>query len=106
MAISTNAWTSYFSSTFWQGPFVGNASWRALPLEGRVKSIIIKLTGIGQEYYSEQGSFKHDFGMDSLDFVELVMTCERIFSIIISDEEAGNLHTAEELVQLLRGKGA
>ncbi|MEM6767679.1 MAG: phosphopantetheine-binding protein [Bacteroidota bacterium] len=105
MATSSNAWAAYLPSSSWMKPFKGKANWKELPLEGRVESIILRLTGIGKEEYSEQGSFKHDFGMDSLDFVELVMACERIFSIIISDDEASQLHTAEELVDLLRVKG-
>lgn len=44
-----------------------------------------------------------DLGADSLDVVELVMSIEEEYDIVITDERAGNVRTVAQVVELLEG---
>lgn len=48
--------------------------------------------------------FKLDLGADELDAVELIMAVEEEFDITIHDEEAANVHTVADLVELISSK--
>lgn len=42
-----------------------------------------------------------DLGADSLDVVELVMSIEEEYDIVITDERAGNVRTVAQVVEML-----
>jgi acyl carrier protein len=42
-----------------------------------------------------------DLGADSLDVVELVMSLEEEYGIVITDENAGDLHTVRQVVDFI-----
>ena len=44
-----------------------------------------------------------DLGADSLDVVELVMSIEEEYDIVITDERANNVRTVAQVVELLEG---
>ena len=48
--------------------------------------------------------FKLDLGADELDAVELIMAVEEEFDIAIHDEDAANVHTVADLVELISSK--
>lgn len=41
-----------------------------------------------------------DYGMDSLDVIELIMDCEEVFNIEVSDEDAENCKTVGDIYTL------
>lgn len=45
--------------------------------------------------------FEEDLGGDSLFFVELIMTVEQRFDVLLSDAYAGKIRTVGELVELI-----
>lgn len=53
---------------------------------------------------SVDSRLKDDLGLDSLDFVELCMFCEKEFDVYIKDEEFRSFETVEELVDLIFNK--
>ena len=46
----------------------------------------------------------NDLGADSLDCVEVVMALEEKYGISITDEDAANVRTIEQLVKLVKEK--
>lgn len=49
-------------------------------------------------------NLKNDLGLDSLDTIELIMELETEFNISISDEEAVNLVTMEQIITYINQK--
>lgn len=45
-----------------------------------------------------------DLGADSLDVVEMLMTLEDEFNVTVSDDEAVNLKTVQQIVDLIDAK--
>jgi acyl carrier protein len=60
-------------------------------VEEKVKRIVAKQLGVGEDEVTNESSFIDDLGADSLDTVELVMSLEEEFDIEISDDEAENI---------------
>jgi len=53
---------------------------------------------------NRRARFAEDLGADSLDMVELTLTIEDTFGIAISDDEAADVNTMDDLFNLVRGK--
>ena len=60
--------------------------------------------GIAQKALTSNASFIKDLGLDSLDFAELLMELERVFSVNIPVVEVENLQTVQEAVLYIYGK--
>ena len=69
-----------------------------MSIEAKVKSIVAKQLGLGEDEVNNESSFIDDLGADSLDTVELVMSLEEEFDIEISDAEAENILTVQAAV--------
>ena len=69
-----------------------------MSIEDKVKSIVVKQLGLGEDEVNNESSFIDDLGADSLDTVELVMSLEEEFDIEISDDEAENILTVQAAV--------
>ena len=63
--------------------------------------MIAKKLRISEEIISLQSHFRKDFGADSIDLVELVMTLEDEFGVEFSDEIVETLQTVAEAVSYL-----
>lgn len=50
---------------------------------------------------SETSDLFNDIGLDSLDFVEIVMECEKVFSIVLDDNKLDGVRTVSKLVDLI-----
>ncbi|MBE9461961.1 acyl carrier protein [Dyadobacter subterraneus] len=48
--------------------------------------------------------FKNDLGLDSLDTAELIMVVEIEFDICITDDEADEIHTVDQLINCIKNK--
>lgn len=46
-----------------------------------------------------------DLGLDSLDFLEIIMNIEDEYDIEIDDDEANGLKTVSDVIELLKSKG-
>ena len=71
-------------------------------MEQKVKEIIIDKLGLSEKNYSEDSSFREDWGCDSLDLVEVIMECEREFNVSITDEAVGKMQTPKDLIKYIK----
>nr|YP_009510465.1 acyl carrier protein [Gracilaria caudata]AXI96138.1 acyl carrier protein [Gracilaria caudata] len=67
----------------------------------RVQNIVVKQLGVDIKDVNE-GSTLLDLGADSLDTVELVMAIEEEFSIDIPDEDAQEIKTLSQAIDLIK----
>lgn len=67
-------------------------------MENKVKQIIENKLGIASGDYRNEESFQEDLGCDSLDMVDLIMECEKQFSISIPDDDVDKLRTVQDLI--------
>ena len=70
----------------------------------KVKEILASQLNIKADKITPKSNVIADLGADSLDVVELLMTLEDDFGIAVSDEEAVNLKTVEDIVKLIDSK--
>ena len=67
-------------------------------VEEKVRGIVVKQLGLGEDEVNNESSFIDDLGADSLDTVELVMSLEEEFDIEISDDEAEKRLTVQAAI--------
>lgn len=70
----------------------------------RLRDVIIEVSGATTEQITNEASFIEDLGFDSLDMVEVVFSVEEEFKIDILDEEAAQIVTVNDAVELIAGK--
>jgi acyl carrier protein len=66
-----------------------------------VKTIIADYLDINVAKLTESSNLRDDFGIDSLNFVELVMELEEKFQIRISDEDVEHVETVGQLAAVV-----
>lgn len=64
----------------------------------------LKLKDEQKQVLSGTTNLAKDFNLDSLDFVDLIMSLEEKFSIEITDEEAQGLETVDDICKYIYGK--
>lgn len=73
-----------------------------------VKQEIIDIVGEHLDYNKSKIKMKsdivNDLGADSLDCIEIVMALEKKYDISISDEDADNVRTIEQLIKIVEEK--
>ncbi len=67
----------------------------------KVRKIIAEQLGVDADQITEQTDIIEDLGADSLDVVELVMSLEEEFEIVIADESIQEFHTVGDVVAFL-----
>ena len=67
----------------------------------RVKAIVVEYLAVDPAKVVDSASFIDDFGVDSLDTVELVMTFEEEFRCEITDDDAAKILTVGDAVKFL-----
>jgi len=70
----------------------------------KVKSILAEQLNVKADKIKPESKIVEDLGADSLDVVELLMTMEDDFGIAVSDEEAVQLKTVQDIVKMLESK--
>lgn len=68
----------------------------------KVKEIIAEQLGINADEITPESSFVDDLGADSLDIVELLMAFSDEFDVEISDEDAENISTVNDVLEYLK----
>lgn len=68
------------------------------------KELLLDIAQKPVEFFCPQKRLKEDYGLDSLDMVELVMYCEKDFSLILRDHEWRSLRTPEQFLEMLNTK--
>ena len=70
----------------------------------KVKTILAEQLNVKTDKIKLESKIVEDLGADSLDVVEMLMSVEDKFSVSVSDEEAVNLKTVKDIVDLLENK--
>ena len=70
-------------------------------ISSRVKAIIVDKLGVDENEVVPEASFTNDLGADSLDTVELIMEFEKEFDIQIPDDQAENIVSVGQAVELI-----
>lgn len=71
----------------------------------KLSELIAEHMGIEKQDIEPESAFKDDFAADSLDLYELVMTIEEEYNITISEAQAAEVVTVEDMVKLLKELG-
>ncbi len=69
--------------------------------EDKIKKIIAEKLSVDLEEVVPEASFVDDLGADSLDLVELIMTMEEEFGIEISDKDAEQLVSVQDVIDYI-----
>ncbi len=75
-----------------------------MTVEDRIKSIIVRQSGINLKEITLETSFLHDLGVDSLEVIELFMMFEEEFNVEIPNEDAEKMHTVGDAVKYIEEK--
>jgi acyl carrier protein len=65
----------------------------------RVKKVMVGLFDLNAETITESTAFVDDVGLDSLDTIELIMSLEEEFGIVITDDAAEDIVTVGDAVK-------
>ncbi len=67
----------------------------------QIQEILAKQLNISKDKITKDSRLLEDLNADSLDFVELLMTLEDEYGVVISDEDAKNLKTIEDVCKYI-----
>jgi len=70
----------------------------------RVREALAEALEISQDDIDEESRFAEDLDADSLDLVELLLEMEREYGFKVSDEEAAEIETIQDAVDLIMAK--
>lgn len=69
-----------------------------------IRAIIAHLLVLEDVDVQPEMNLKEDLDIDSLDFVEIMLSLEDVFDIEIEEEEAETLKTVEDLINIVESK--
>ena len=70
-------------------------------IERRVREVIVDQLGVDPKKINLDSNIVNDLGADSLDEVELVMSCEEEFQFQIPDEDTEKLKTVKDVIDYI-----
>ncbi len=70
----------------------------------RLEEVLVTELGLDADKITEEANFEEDLEVDSLGVVELLMALEDEFGVQIPDEEAENIGTVGQAIDLVYGK--
>jgi len=73
-------------------------------IENLVKEFFIEELEIDESKITPEGKLKEDLGIDSLDFVDIVVIVERKFGFKINPEEMGEIATLSQFCDYIENK--
>jgi acyl carrier protein len=73
-------------------------------IESRIKNLLVSELGLDEAKVSAEATFEEDLEVDSLGVVELLMALEDEFGVKIPDEEAEEIGTVGEAVDVVAAK--
>ena len=75
-------------------------------IESKLNDLLVDELGIDRDALAQDAKFEEDLDVDSLGVVELLMALEDNFGVKIPDEEAEQITTVGEAVDLVEKKRA
>jgi acyl carrier protein len=73
-------------------------------IEEKVKSILIDEMEIDEDKVYNEANLKDDMGIDSLDYIDIVVIVDKIFGFKIKPEEMSNVKTFSEFCDYIEKK--
>ncbi|MCU0353666.1 MAG: acyl carrier protein [Cytophagales bacterium] len=73
-------------------------------VQEKVTSMLVEKLGIEASQITPTANFIRDLGIDSLDYIELIMEFEQAFDIRIPDTEGEQLKTVGQAVDYIESK--
>lgn len=73
-------------------------------IEEKVKAFLIEDLEIDEEKIADDATLKDDMGIDSLDFVDIVVIVEKNFGFKIKPEEMVNVATLSQFYDYIESK--
>ena len=73
-------------------------------IEEKVKSILIDEMEIDEDKVYNEANLKDDMGIDSLDYIDIVVIVDKIFEFKIKPEEMSNVKTFSEFCDYIEKK--
>ncbi len=73
-------------------------------VESKMTDLLVEELGIDREKIAAGAKFEEDLEVDSLGVVELLMALEDTFGVRIPDEEAEDIATVGQAVDVVMGK--
>ena len=73
-------------------------------IEEKVKAFLIEDLEIDEEKIADDATLKDDMGIDSLDFVDIVVIVEKNFGFKIKPEEMANITTLSQFYDYIESK--
>ncbi len=73
-------------------------------IESRLKTLLVNELGLEEDKITPEATFEEDLEVDSLGVVELLMALEDEFGVTIPDEEAEDITTVSEAVDVVMTK--
>jgi acyl carrier protein len=73
-------------------------------IESRIKNLLVSELGLDESKVFPEATFEEDLEVDSLGVVELLMALEDEFGVKIPDEEAEEIATVREAVDVVAAK--
>ena len=70
----------------------------------QVYDIIADIAVINRKKIADNKSFLYDLDMDSLDYLNIILECEKVFNISINDMEIEQTLTVNDLIKLIEQK--
>ena len=70
----------------------------------RLRATLVSELGLDASKLEDNASFEEDLEVDSLGVVELLMALEDEFDVKIPDEEAENIQTVGQAIDMVHGK--
>lgn len=68
------------------------------------KDILFRISGIDPSAVTEEIEYRVDLGLDSVDLTEILVEMERVFEVLIDEEEIEPVKTVGELLALVEDK--
>lgn len=79
----------------------GQINCQVSPHFNSFSAILINILGVDEKDITPESQLIDDFGVDSLDIVELIIETESVFGISIKDEEAEKMRTVKDCINYL-----
>jgi acyl carrier protein len=73
-------------------------------IDEKVKQFLIEDLEVAEDEITPDATLKDDLGIDSLDFVDIVVIVERLFGFKIAPEELANVTTLRQFCDYIERK--
>ena len=73
-------------------------------VEDKIKFIVSIVFEVDIEKVTDEAKFRDDLGADSLDKAFLILLCERLLGVSISNEELSEIDTVGRIVECIKKK--